>query len=191
MVSSQTGKTVGVPRGLLRFLALRMLSEKPMSGAEIAEQIEKQTGGRWKPSPGSLYPLLAWMLEKGFTKESTKNAEGLKRYIFTAKGSEFLAKQIELGQDFLCKMEFLLPMLLGGLQLGPNREKIRKTIEPTRQLLREFIAIRDNLDELSEEDVDEISHAIEDCSKKLELITKRLLKKRTHALSIGGGERQR
>ena len=55
MVSSLAGKTVGVPRGLLRFLVLKMLSEKPMSGTEIAKQIEEQTGGRWKPSPGSIY----------------------------------------------------------------------------------------------------------------------------------------
>ncbi len=33
-------RTLGVPRGLLRFLVLKMLSEKPMAGFEIAEQIE-------------------------------------------------------------------------------------------------------------------------------------------------------
>ena len=65
-----------------------------MSGTEIAEQIYEQTGGRWKPSSGSIYPLLAWMLNKGFTKESIKGEEGLKRYTFTDEGSKFLNKQI-------------------------------------------------------------------------------------------------
>ena len=174
MVSSQTGKTVGVPRGLLRFLVLRMLSEKPMSGAEIAEQIETQTGGRWKPSPGSLYPLLAWMLNKGITKESPKGTESLKRYAFTPKGSAFLTRQIELGQDFLSKMEFLLPMLIGDLQVTPNKEKLRGTMEPTRQLMSEFMNIRDNLDVLSQEDIDKITEAIKDCSQTLKKITQRI-----------------
>ena len=41
---SFTGKsrTVGVPRGLLKFLVLKMINEKPMSGAEIVEEIEKK-----------------------------------------------------------------------------------------------------------------------------------------------------
>ena len=44
MASGLAGKTVGVYHGLLRFLVLQMLNEKPMSGVEIAQQIEKQTG---------------------------------------------------------------------------------------------------------------------------------------------------
>ena len=174
MVSSRNGKTVGVPKGLLRFVVLRMLSEKPMSGAEIAAQIESQTGGRWKPSPGSLYPLLAWMLKKGFTKEAPKGTEGLKRYIFTEKGNAFLIKQIELGQEFLSKMEFLLPILIGDLQPSSNKEKLQDTIEPTRQLLCEFLAIRDNIDILSQEDLYTIAQAIKDCSQTLEKITQKI-----------------
>ena len=63
----------GVPRGLLRFLVLKFLSEKPMSGAEIVNKIEHETGGKWKPSPGSIYPLLAGLQERGFTQESSQS----------------------------------------------------------------------------------------------------------------------
>jgi DNA-binding PadR family transcriptional regulator len=45
-------QTSGVPRGLLQFLVLKLLSEKAMSGAEIVEVIEQETQGFWKPSPG-------------------------------------------------------------------------------------------------------------------------------------------
>ena len=173
MASSRVGKTVGVPRGLLRFLVLKMLSEKPMSGAEIADQIGKQTGGRWKPSPGSIYPLLAWMLDKGFTKESPKEEEGFKRYSFTVQGSKFLEKQIELGQDFLNKMEFLLPMLIGGVQFGSSKEKLCIIIEPARQLINAFMSIRHNLEGLSQKDAEEITQALNQCSQKLEKFTKR------------------
>jgi DNA-binding PadR family transcriptional regulator len=151
-----------------------MLSEKPMSGTEIAEQINEQTGGRWKPSSGSIYPLLAWMLNKGFTKESIKGEEGLKRYTFTDEGSKFLNKQIELGQDFLTKMEFLLPMLMGELQFGSCNEKLRDAKEPARQLVSTFMAIRHNLDDLSQKDAEEIIQALNECSEKLEKIARRL-----------------
>jgi hypothetical protein len=114
------------------------------------------------------------MLEKGFTKEAPKGTEGLKRYTFTAKGSVFLTKQIELGQDFLSKMEFLLPILIGDFQLVSNKEKLRGTIEPTRQLMSEFMTIRDNLDVLSQEDIDEIAQAIKGCCQTLEKITQRI-----------------
>ena len=161
---------MGVPRGLLRFLVLKMLNEKPMSGAEIAQQIEKQTDGRWKPSCGSIYPLLAWMRSKGFTKESPKNEEGFRRYSFTEKGRQFLNKQIEIGQDFMNKLEFLLPLLIGGLQVGFSKEKLRGTIEPAKRIIRAFVTIRDNFDKLSEENEKEISKALSDCSKILERI---------------------
>ena len=64
-------QTEGVPRGLLRFLVLKFLVERPMSGAEIVGKIARETGGKWKPSPGSIYPLLATLQEKGFTRESS------------------------------------------------------------------------------------------------------------------------
>ena len=66
-----------------------------MSGTEIIEEIEKQTGS-WKPSPGSIYPLLAWLQKKGFTEELPKDESGFKRYYFTEEGKKFLEQQINL-----------------------------------------------------------------------------------------------
>jgi len=177
MTVSGKGRTMGVPRGLLRFLVLKMLNEKPMSGAEIAEKIEVQTSGNWKPSPGSIYPLLAWMLKKGFTKELPKDIEGFKRYSFTQKGQKFLEKQIALGQDFMKKMEFLAPMLIGGFQLGPNKEKLHEKREPAQKLLQALIILHHNLDKLSATDATEIAEAIRDCSEKLNKIAQKLKNK--------------
>ena len=39
-------RNAGVPRGLLRFLVLKYLVEKPMTGVEIVETIEAENG--WK-----------------------------------------------------------------------------------------------------------------------------------------------
>ena len=167
-------RTVGVPRGLLRFLVLKMLSEKPMAGVEISEEIEIQTNGHWKPSPGSIYPLMALMRKKGLTKELPKDNEGLKRNSFTQKGREFLEKQISLGQEFMKKMEFLMPMLMGGLQLGPSQKKFRVTREPARRLLKAFLSLNRNIERISTSDLEEITKALRDCSQKLEKIAQKI-----------------
>ena len=167
------GRTVGVPRGLLRFLVLRMLSEKPMSGTEIIEEIEKQTGS-WKPSPGSIYPLLAWMSEKGFTKELPRDELGFKRYTFTQEGQKFLKKQIALGRNFINKIEFLAPMLVGGFNLEKNNEKLRGSKEAAKKLIKTFIFLRQNINKISKKDAEELTEILKYCTSKLEKITHRL-----------------
>ena len=170
---SGKGRTVGVPRGLLRFLVLKMISEKPMSGAEIVEEIEKQTGS-WKPSPGSIYPLLASLHKKGFTKELPKDELGFKRYSFTEEGNRFLQKQIAFGKDFIKRIEFLAPMLVGGFNLECNNEKFRGSKESVKKLMKSFIFLRQNADKISKNDVEELAEILEDCSTKLEKIIQRL-----------------
>ncbi len=52
--------TAMMPKGFIRFRVLESLSEKPTSVSELIGEIEKHTSGFWKPSPGSIYPLLSW-----------------------------------------------------------------------------------------------------------------------------------
>ena len=163
------GKTVGVPRGLLRFLVLKMLSEKPMSGAEIVERIEMQTGS-WKPSPGSIYPLLAWLSDKGFTKELPRSQDGFKRYSFTELGNKFLEKQLIQAKDFQKKMEFLAPLLMRGLPIGANQEKFKDLKDAAGQLIKQFMTFRHKMNQLSKEDSIELTKAIKTCSKKIQKI---------------------
>ena len=113
---------------------------------------------------------MAWMLKKGFTKELPKNQAGLKRYSFTPAGRGFYEQQIKRNQDFMRKMEFLTPILVGGLQLGPNQEKRAKIRESAQKLLQAFLTITNNLAKLSEKDASEITGALRDCSEKLEKI---------------------
>ncbi len=174
MDKSGKDRTLGVPRGLLRFLVLKMLSEKPMAGFEVVEEIEKQTNGQWKPSPGSIYPLMAWMLRKGYTKDLPRKETGYRRYSFTPAGHSFFEQQINLSQDFMRKMEFLTPILVGGLQLGAGQDKKRLEIrEPAQKLLRAFLSITNNLEKLSEKETNEIIIALRDCSERLGTIAQK------------------
>ncbi|MCW3998440.1 MAG: PadR family transcriptional regulator [Candidatus Bathyarchaeota archaeon] len=169
-MSTHNGRTVGLPRGLLRFLVLNMLREKPLSGTEIVEIIENQTEGNWKPSPGSIYPLLAWLSDKGITKELPRDQDGLKRYCFTELGNKFLEKQLIQAEDFQKKMEFLVPLLVRGLPIGVNQEKFKDTKDAAVQLMKLFMKLRSSIDQLSKEDSIEITKAIKACSKRIEKI---------------------
>jgi len=60
-----------------------MLRQSPKNGAEIMDNIEKFTWGHWRPSPGSVYPLLDEMLQEGVVK---KRNDG--KYELTQSGSE-------------------------------------------------------------------------------------------------------
>ena len=73
-------------RGMLSFLLLFLLSKKPMSGHELAEELEKRKGE--KPSPGTIYPALKQLRE---AKLITEKKEGKTiRYSLTAEGKEGL-----------------------------------------------------------------------------------------------------
>ncbi|MCD6563141.1 MAG: PadR family transcriptional regulator [Thermoproteales archaeon] len=74
----------------IKLIILVMLSKKPMSGIDIIKEIEKLSFGFWKPSPGTIYPLLKSLLEEGLIKRIGENNK--KIYTLTEKGKK-LAKE--------------------------------------------------------------------------------------------------
>ena len=73
-----------MPRGLLRHLSLKFLMEKPFSGSEIVDKIEEYTD--WRPSPGSIYPLLSHMQEIGLIQLNDDHDPTIKRFELTEMG---------------------------------------------------------------------------------------------------------
>jgi DNA-binding PadR family transcriptional regulator len=179
MVERWAKRAGGVPRGLLRFLVLNMLSKQPMSGVEIVEVIGKETGGRWIPSSGSVYPLLASLHEKGFTNEMPSEETGIKRYSLTAKGKALFEKQITFGQKLLSKLEFLVPLLIGRFQFDPNDEKIlARTREPAQRVVRTLLDLRAERNyKLTDEDAVEIERILDKCADELEAIVQKIHEK--------------
>ena len=57
-----------------------------MSGSEIVDKIEEYTD--WRPSPGSIYPLLSHMQEVGLIKPHENQDSTLKRFELTQMGRE-------------------------------------------------------------------------------------------------------
>jgi DNA-binding PadR family transcriptional regulator len=52
-------------RGDVRHAVLDALAERPMHGYEIMSWLEEKSGGRWRPSPGSVYPTLQLLEDEG------------------------------------------------------------------------------------------------------------------------------
>jgi len=63
-------------------MVVSLLSSTPKNGVEIMDGIEAMTRGWWRPSPGSIYPLLERMAAEGTIK---KRDDG--RYELTAKAN--------------------------------------------------------------------------------------------------------
>lgn len=47
---------------------LALLSEQPMHGYQIIQEIEQRTDGAWTPSPGSIYPTLSQLATEGMVR---------------------------------------------------------------------------------------------------------------------------
>ena len=69
--------------GGMRYYVLWLLSQKNMRGSEIIETVQRQTMGWWRPSPGTIYPLLNSLLKDGLIRKE----EDL-RYSLTPEGAE-------------------------------------------------------------------------------------------------------
>ena len=75
-------------RGDLKFVILRLISDKPMHGYEVMQALEEESGGGYKPSPGSVYPTLQMLEDEGLLR--CREEEGKKTYEITEEGRAYL-----------------------------------------------------------------------------------------------------
>jgi DNA-binding PadR family transcriptional regulator len=81
-------------KGDLKYILLDLIKDKPRHGYEIIREIENQSSGFYKPSPGVIYPTLQMLEEMGYTKSSEE--EGKKTYTITEEGLNFLIKKKDI-----------------------------------------------------------------------------------------------
>ena len=97
-----------VPKGLLKPLVLKLLSERPMHGFELMEQIFEKTNGMWRPGPAAIYPTLEWLETNGYIKpdETEKRPERTRRqYSITKKGTEALEDYEKSAKEIKKRMQ--------------------------------------------------------------------------------------
>ncbi len=79
-----------VRRGDVRPAMLAMLIESPMHGYQMMRELEERTGGRWRPSAGSIYPTLQQLQDEGIVTASEQ--DGRRVFTLTDKGREVAAR---------------------------------------------------------------------------------------------------
>ena len=167
-----------VPKGFLRHNVLQFLNEKPMSGSEIMNEIESRTNGHWKPSPGSIYPLLSWLQEKGYSEEVPDQEPGIKRYTLTDEGKKFLEKSVERRKEFRKRIGFFAPPFVGPHWHGHLSEEARKFVDAGKRLVMSSWDLLDNLhEEGSEEAAKNATEVLEQAAKRIEEINNELKQK--------------
>jgi len=95
--------TSRVPRGYLRYQVLQLLRKRPMSGSELASCIEEESKGNWRPSPGSLYPLLNSLSDSGILEQMPLD-QGVKRYRITDLGQALFDEEFEVAEQMRDKL---------------------------------------------------------------------------------------
>src|SRR6201986_4857424 len=76
-------------RGDVRIALLLLLAEQARNGYQLMQIIEERSGGRWRPSPGSVYPALAQLEDEGLVRAVER--DGTKLFEITDAGREQVA----------------------------------------------------------------------------------------------------
>ena len=87
------GRRSRAKRGDVRAAALLLLAEDPRNGYQLMEEIERRSGGAWRPSPGSIYPALAQLEDEGLVR--AEETAGRRAYRLTAKGETYVEENRE------------------------------------------------------------------------------------------------
>jgi DNA-binding PadR family transcriptional regulator len=82
-------------RGDIRSALLTILAEGPGHGYEVISRLEEKSGGRWRPSPGSVYPTLQMLEDEGLVRSEVR--DGKRVYELTDAGRAEAASRAEAG----------------------------------------------------------------------------------------------
>jgi DNA-binding PadR family transcriptional regulator len=149
------GRRSRAKRGDVRAAALLLLAEEPRNGYQLMEEIERRSGGAWRPSPGSIYPALAQLEDEGLVR--AEETAGRRAYSLTPEGEAYVDENREaLGSpwdeagegvpDELVDLRTLIAHVgMATLQVGQSGDEkqiaeARKVLSETRKSLYRILA---------------------------------------------------
>lgn len=167
--------TASVPKGFLKYSVVKLLKEKPMAGSEIMETIKQGTDGRWEPSPGSIYPLLSWLQENGYTEEVPTKESGIKRYRLTEKGEKLFEEHSKFKERLQKKLEFLAPPIISAFWLSAHPERLRSIRKPERRFIRAIFNLRRTLEKnFTERGIKEVGAFLDTTAERIEELSRKI-----------------
>ncbi|MCL4344424.1 MAG: PadR family transcriptional regulator [Nitrososphaerota archaeon] len=126
--------------GGLRFMVMYILKDGPKNGAEIMDEIEKVSRGWWRPSPGSIYPLLSTLVSEELIEKLDD-----RRYRLTTKGETKVKEFSGLMHKNEMSIEEMLDAIdnyisyfedLGSSKLEPYKERVEQLSKKLGALLK-------------------------------------------------------
>jgi DNA-binding PadR family transcriptional regulator len=90
-------------KGDLKYVILDMLKDRPRHGYDIIRELEEQSYGFYKPSPGVIYPTLQMLNEMGYA--SSIEQDGKRVYSITEEGLRFLATRSNVADSVRRKLK--------------------------------------------------------------------------------------
>jgi len=100
-----------VVQGTVDMLVLKAISLTPMHGWGITQRIDQITRGVLQVNPGSLYPALERLQDRGWIRAewgTTENARRAKYYRLTARGRKQLGEETALWRRMAAAVEAVL-----------------------------------------------------------------------------------
>jgi DNA-binding PadR family transcriptional regulator len=80
-------------RGDVRAAILVLLAEEPRNGYQLIQEIERRSGGVWRPSPGAVYPALQQLEDEGLVR--AQEVEDRRTFRLTAEGEGYVDEHRE------------------------------------------------------------------------------------------------
>ncbi len=158
----------------LKLMVLKVLDQESTSGYGIVNKIEEKTG--WKPSYGSIYPLLEEMNKEGLVDYEEKGRS--KIYSLTSKGEKEIESWDEKREELCESMKENMCVIqeLTGKDMGPVIElmdRFKKDEDPLKSLNPEFLEFRNKIFKMAfegkaQENSEEIKQMLKDNIRKLE-----------------------
>lgn len=142
-----------IPRGFSRQYILSLLREQPMTGKEIIDRATLQSEGKWKPSPGLIYPLLGRLLDDGLVMEDKDG-----RYMITKKGLEITSDLQSFGNMIQKQIDVMLRVGNVGRFVAMDLIDRITTIGT---------ALSSNLDSMTQEELNRYKEFLQNELKKL------------------------
>jgi DNA-binding PadR family transcriptional regulator len=146
--------------GDLRFVILKLISEKPSHGYEIIKAIEDRLGGAYAPSPGIVYPTLALLEDLGYLAV-VDSAGSRKLYSVTDEGRAALQENRVIIDAIFQRMAEVNARYGGG-----PPPKILRAYENLKTALR----LRVGGAPLSETQIGKIADLLDQAAKAVEAI---------------------
>lgn len=152
--SRRMGRLFG--HGDLHLIILRLITERPRSGYDLMKSIEDSVAGAYSPSPGTIYPALALLEDRGFVEV---NGEGrAKLYSATDTGRSYLGDNRDVVEAMLARIA----------EVGASRAAVPAPVVRAMENLKLALQLRMERGAPSEEAARAIAAAIDRAVTEIE-----------------------